>query len=509
MVDGCRESGVGSRDEKDRPAQPPTVREPSTTCPSRSPDSRPPTPDSRGKRVGVFVCDCGSNIAATVDVPAVVEDARKQEGVVHAEEGKWICSVDFLSRIQNAVKEQKLDRVVVACCTPRTHEPTFKATVKEAGLNPFLLEFVSIREQSSWVHKFDRAEATRVAKDLVRMGIAKALLLEPAECVSIPVGKDALIIGGGLAGMSAALGLAEQGIRVVLVEKSERLGGLLNKMEKIAPHAHSSEKLAKDLAEKVTHDPNIRLMLDSQVEDIMGYVGNYTVTVGQQAAEDRSSLSKSSAPRTTPVVYGAGSRQKGATTDAQQAGSGQHETHQFKISTIIAATGMEELRPAGFGYGTHPNVMTLLEFEQGMKAGFTPGDVAFIGCVESRNEKRGCCNVGCLGGFQAASAVKERHPDSQVGFFYRDITLEGTGVASFDDAVRQQGLRLYRFADDAYPTVEQKDGKLIVSVRDILSGADVHVKADTVVLITGFRGTDEAGKLKGLLKVSSDNDGFF
>jgi heterodisulfide reductase subunit A len=443
----------------------------------------------KAKRIGVFVCDCGSNIAATVDVPAVVEDARKQDGVVHAEEGKWICSVDFLSRIQNAVKEQNLDRVVVACCTPRTHEPTFKATVKEAGLNPFLLEFVSIREQSSWVHKFDKPEATRVAKDLVRMGIAKARLLEPAECVRIPVGKDALIIGGGVAGMSAALGLAEQGINVVLVEKSDRLGGLLNSMEKMAPHALSADALARDLEARVRKDPKIRLFLSTQVEDIRGYVGNYTIVVRQQAE---------------------GSRQKGTTTDGQQAtGSGQPETHQFKASTIIAATGMEELKPSGFGYGTLPNMMTLLEFEQKLKAGLDPGDVSFIGCVESRNDKRGCCNVGCMAGFQAASSVREKYPASKVGFFYREISLEGTSVASFDGTVRQKGLRLYRFADDAYPTVEQKDGQLVVTARDILSGSDVHFKADTVVLITGFKGSEEAPNLKGLLKVSSDSDGFF
>jgi len=420
----------------------------------------------KAKRVGVFVCDCGSNIAATVDVPAVVEEARKQEGVVHSEEGKWICSVDFLSRIQNAIKEQKLDRVVVACCTPRTHEPTFKATVKEAGLNPFLLEFVSIREQSSWVHKFDKPEATKVAKDLVKMGIAKARLLEPAECVRIPVGKDALIIGGGVAGMSAAVGLAEQGIKVVLVEKTDKLGGLLNGLENLAPHAHSAEKLVSDLEQKVKGNPNIRLFLNTLVEDVKGYVGNYKVRL-----------------------------------------TGQPDP--FTISTIITATGMEELKPSGFGYGTIPNVMTLLEFEKKLKSGAYPGNVAFIGCVESRNEKRGCCNVGCLAGLQAASAVRVKFPASKVGYFYREISLEGTGVAAFDDAVRRHGLKLYRFADDAYPTVEKGPAHVTVAARDILSGLDIKFKADTVVLITGYKGTEEAPKLKGLLKVSSDNDGFF
>jgi heterodisulfide reductase subunit A len=423
-------------------------------------------PSEKGKRIGVFVCDCGSNIAATVDVPAVAEEAKKQADVVHVEEGKWICSVDFLSRIQNAVKEQNLDRVVVACCTPRTHEPTFKATVKEAGLNPFLLEFVSIREQSSWVHKFDKPEATRVAKDLVKMGIAKARLLEPAECVRIPVGKDALVIGGGVSGMSAAIGLAGQGINVVLVEKTDRLGGLLNGLENLAPHSHPAEKLVHELEQKVKGNPQIRLFLSTQVEDVKGYVGNYKVRL-----------------------------------------AGHPEP--FPVSTIIAATGMEEIRPSGFGYGTVPTVMTLYEFDRKLKTGWDPGDVAFIGCVESRNEKRGCCNVGCLAGLQAASAVRVKHPKRKVAYFYREISLEGTGVVAFEDAVRRHGLKLFRFADNAYPKVEMGRANLIVTARDILSGMDARFLANTVVLITGYKGTEEAPKLKGLLKVSSDNDGFF
>jgi heterodisulfide reductase subunit A len=202
------------------------------------------------------------------------------------------------------------------------------------------------------------------------------------------------------------------------------------------------------------------------VEDLKGYVGNYKVRLTGQAEP-------------------------------------------FTISTIITATGMEELKPSGFGYGTIPNVMTLLEFEKRLKTGWDPGNVAFIGCVESRNEKRGCCNVGCLAGLQAASAVRVKFLANKVGYFYREISLEGTGVVAFEDAVRRHGLKLYRFADDAYPSVEKGAANLIVTARDILSGLDVKFRADTVVLITGYKGTEEAPKLKGLLKVSSDNDGFF
>ena len=170
-------------------------------------------------RVGVFVCDCGSNIAGVVDVPAVVEYSRGLPHVTFADEGKWSCSVDALSSMQNSIKEQNLNRVVIASCTPRTHEPLFKATVKEAGLNPYLLEFVSIREQVSWVHMGEPEKATRKAKDLVKMGVAKAVLLEEGEEIRLPVGQDCLIVGGGMAGMSAALNVAEQGFRAYIVEK--------------------------------------------------------------------------------------------------------------------------------------------------------------------------------------------------------------------------------------------------------------------------------------------------
>ena len=193
-------------------------------------------------RIGVFVCDCGTNIAGVIDVPEVVEFARTLDDVVIVEEGKWICSVDYLSKIKEHITEQNLNRIVVASCTPRTHEPTFKATIKEAGLNPFLLEFVSIREQSSWVHKDDPKQATEKAKDLVRMGVAKARLLLPGAELRIPVGKECLVIGGGIAGMTSALALGDLDFKVILVEKTGALGGILNKLYKVAPSdSHAQE----------------------------------------------------------------------------------------------------------------------------------------------------------------------------------------------------------------------------------------------------------------------------
>ncbi|MGD8725299.1 MAG: FAD-binding protein, partial [Desulfobacterales bacterium] len=195
-------------------------------------------------RIGVFVCDCGTNIAGVVDVPAVVEFARDLEHVVLADEGRWSCSVDYLSKMQDLIRENEINRVVVASCTPRTHEPLFKRTTKEAGVNPYLLEFVSIREQVSWVHMKEPEIATEKAKDLVKMGVAKAALLEEGQEIRLPVKTDCLIIGGGMAGMNAALSVADQGFNAYIVEKETALGGILNKICFIS-HDHRKAPAAR------------------------------------------------------------------------------------------------------------------------------------------------------------------------------------------------------------------------------------------------------------------------
>ena len=210
-------------------------------------------------RVGVFACDCGTNIARTVNVPAVVEYARGLPNVVFADEGKWSCSVDYLAKLQRVIKDQNLNRVVIAACTPRTHESLFKKTVKEAGLNPYLLEFVSIREQASWVHSDEPTAATEKAKDLIRMGVAKASLLEPGEEIRLPVKTDSLIIGGGIAGMSAALDITAQGFKAIIVEKQPQLGGLLNKLDRIAPGGVAAGEIVKSRSEFIARNKNIKV----------------------------------------------------------------------------------------------------------------------------------------------------------------------------------------------------------------------------------------------------------
>jgi heterodisulfide reductase subunit A len=422
-------------------------------------------------RVGVFVCDCGTNIGGVVDVPAVVEYAKTLDDVVFADEGRWICSVDYLSKIKEFIAEHKLNKVVVACCTPRTHEPTFKSTVEEAGLNPYLLEFVSIREQCSWVHKSNPAVATEKAKDLVRMGVAKARLLEPAEETRIPVGKNCLVIGGGMSGMTAALAIADQGFNVKLVEKNKELGGLLGKLDKIAPWEVDAKEIIKDRMEKISGNENIEVFAESEIQDIKGYVGNYKVNMAR---------------------------------------IGQSKEHD--ISTIIVSTGMREMEPIGqYGYGKNSNVVTQVQLENMLKNQDVKGlkSVAIINCVNSKNEERGCCNIGCLISIKNAKAIKEINDAVKVYIFYKDLNIIGEDSPYFKDAIEKYDIKLIRYPEDQNPEVLEEGGKLAVKAHDILIGREMKIDADLVVLTTAFQGDNTTEKLKGLLKVSTNNDGFF
>jgi heterodisulfide reductase subunit A len=422
------------------------------------------------KKVGVFVCHCGTNIGGVVDVPEVVEYAGALDDVILAEEGRWICSVDYLNKIKDFIKEKGLEKVVVACCTPRTHEPTFRSTLKEADLNPYLLEFVSIREQSSWVHKDNPVLATEKAKDLVKMGVAKARLLEPAEEIRVPVGKDALVIGGGIAGINAALALADNGYQVHLVEKTDRLGGILNRLEGIAPSDASVDEVLRDKLDKVEGNENIKVHTDIEIGDVEGYVGNYKVKLSGDSGEE------------------------------------------LGISTIVVATGMNEVLPeAQFGFREYDNVVTQMEFEEMLREGNLEGinSVAFITCVNSKNEERGCCSIGCMSSVKNAKRVLEVNPDSKVWVLHRDLNFEGTNSRYLKEAKKSTDIKFIRYPDEKAPEVSKGDGGLKLKVQDMLLGRELELEPDMVVLVTALKGDDSVDKLKGMLKVSANADDFF
>ncbi len=439
-------------------------------------------------RIGVFVCDCGSNIAGVVDVPDVVTYSKGLDNVVFADEGRWSCSSDYLERMKEFIKEEELNRVVIASCTPRTHEPLFKRAVKEAGLNPYLLEFVSIREQSSWVHMNEPEAATAKAKELIKMGVAKAALLEEGEEIRLPVKRECLIIGGGMAGMHAALNVAAQGFKAIIVERKEQLGGLLNGLASVS-HNHKpipADELVKATREKVEADPNITVYTGAFLESVDGYIGNYRIT-----------LNANGIPTT------------------------------FEASTVIVATGMEEIKPVDqFLYGSDPRVVTQFELEnilntrrkaeggrrndkeEGEHSDFPIQDVVMINCVNSKNETRGCCNIGCPVSIKNALALKEINKELNVHILYRDLSVvrrEGVDVTR----ARKLGVRFIRFREDRYPEVEKENGRLRVRVYDELLERDLHIASDMVVLTTAMKGSETVEDIKGQLKVSCNADGFF
>ena len=425
-------------------------------------------------RIGVFVCDCGTNIAGVVDVPAVVEYAKELEHVVLADEGRWSCSVDYLTKMQDLIRENNINRVVVASCTPRTHEPLFKHTTKEAGVNPYLLEFVSIREQVSWVHMKEPEIATEKAKDLLKMGVAKAALLEEGQEIRLPVKTDCLVIGGGMSGMNAALSVADQGFNTYIIEKESELGGVLNQICFISHDNHKlpAAKVVKVKVDQVQSHPSIKVFTDTQIESVNGYIGDYKVTLRPNGSESPEKLD---------------------------------------ISTIIVATGMQELEPEGqFEYGNDSRVITQLELDNKLR-NKQLGDVknvVMVSCVNSKNETRGCCNVGCHTSVKNAIAIKHLCKDANVHILYRDMSLikeEGTA----QQLAKRLGVKFLRFPDDRYPDVRNENGGLKVKVYDLLVGKEFELTSDLVVLTTAFKGNDSVEQVKGLLKVSTNPDGFF
>ena len=423
-------------------------------------------------RVGVFVCDCGSNIAGIVNVPEVVEYAKGLKNVVFADEGRWSCSVDYLATMKELIKEHDLNRVVIASCTPRTHEPLFKRTVKEAGINPYLLEFVSIREQVSWVHRADPLKATEKARDLVKMGVAKAVLLEEGEEIRLPVKTDCLVIGGGMAGMTTALNIADQGFKAIIIEKEPQLGGLLKGVS-VVSHNHqeiAADDILKAKIALVESHPNIKVYTSAEIEDVKGYIGNYNITLHANGSSEG-----------------------------------------LDVSTIIVATGMKEIEPIGkYEYGADPRIVTQLQLEGLLKKNRVGDikDVVIINCVNSKNEFRGCCNIGCAISVKNALALKKLNNNIHVHILYRDLSMvkeEGSDL----ETAKKAGVRFIRFPDDRYPEAEKKNGNLAVHVYDILLGKEFTIPSDLLVLTTGFQGDDTYEAIKGHLKVSTNQDGFF
>ena len=380
----------------------------------------PPETDVSGQepRAGVFVCHCGTNIASVVAVTEVVEYARTLPNVAHAENVLYACANDSQEKIRKTIIEKKLNRVIVAACTPRTHEPLFRNTIREAGLNPYLFEMANIRDQCSWVHMREGEPATRKAKDLVRMALAKSRLLEPLYKKRVPINKGILIIGGGLAGMTAALTLARQGFSVHLAERDPVLGGMMRRSRYLLePGADPVKHLAEVIA-AVRSEKNITVHLNAKLEAVEGCIGNFKTKLS---------------------------------TDGQPV--------EFPHGAIVVATGAREHKPDEYLYGKNPNVITQLELEEKLflhPSSFIPhpSSVVMIQCVGAREEKRPNCSRVCCGeAVKNALKIKELSPETAVYVLYRDVRTYGFSEAFYTEA-RRKGVVFARYDETRKPSVD-------------------------------------------------------
>jgi heterodisulfide reductase subunit A-like polyferredoxin len=420
-------------------------------------------------RVGVFVCHCGINIGSVVRVPEVVEYAKRLPGVVYAREFLFTCSQDSVEEIKKCIHEHRLNRVVVASCTPRTHAPLFQGVMREAGLNPYLYEHVNIREHSSWVHRDRPEEATEKARDLVRMAVARVRLLAPIAQTYTGINKSALVVGGGVAGMTAALSLAEQGFAVSLVEKGAVLGGNARHLYYTLQGSDPQQFLA-GLVEKVTGHPQIQVYTGSEVVEAGGYPGNYHSRIRTPEKE-------------VEINHGA----------------------------VVLATGAREARPREYLLGQHDRVMTQRELEERIYRGEVEGlnTVVMIQCVGSRDDERPYCSrICCSHALKNALKLKEKNPRVNIYVLYRDIRVYGLNEQYYTQA-RQKGIIFIRYDREKKPVVEAAGGGLVVRVVDPILGVELAVEPDALVLSTGVEPGEDNGKLSQLFKVPLNSDGFF
>ena len=428
-------------------------------------------------RIGVFVCHCGSNIAATVDVERVVELARELPYVVFADHAIYTCADDSQDMIKKVIAEHRLNRVVIASCTPRTHEPIFRDTLRDAGLNPYLLEMANIRDQCSWVHSGDPQGATRKADDLVRMTVGRTANLTALREEKVPVRGGALVVGGGAAGLTATLALAEQGFPVHLVEKSDRLGGTALDLYKTLDGT-DVQAWIKDAVDRVTHHPRVTVHLATRVAKVDGHIGDFHSTLAPAGA---------------------------ATGDGTARKKVEH-------GVVVLATGAREHKPQSFGYGQSDKVITQLELSGRLGRGELTlpegATVAMIQCVEQRNEQRPYCSrVCCTTAVKNALLIKERFPGAKVVVLYRDMRTYGFREAAYRQA-REKGVIFIRY-DEQRPPQLDLNGKLRLSVQEPTLKRELVVNPDLVVLAAPMVPRADREELSELLRVPLNADGFF
>nr|WP_041284842.1 FAD-dependent oxidoreductase [Desulfoscipio gibsoniae] len=428
----------------------------------------PPERDVTGEepRIGVFVCNCGINIGGVVRVPEVVEAAKHLPYVVHAEDNLYTCSQDTQAKIRDAIIEHKLNRVVVASCSPRTHKPLFQETLREAGLNKFLFEMANIRDQCSWVHMHEPDKATEKAIDLVKMTVFKAALLHPIRQVTVDVTKSALIIGGGVSGMVSALSLAQMGYQAAIVEKSSELGGMGRRIKQ-GFNGEDIQIFVNDLISQVENHPLITVYKSVQIQEASGYVGNFTTIL--------------------------------------------NNGEQVKHGVTIMAIGGRQYQPNEYLYGQSDRVMTTLEMEENMAAGKLKNaqNIVLINCVGSRDTERPYCSrICCSKSINLAIRCKESNPTANVFVLYRDIRTYGFLEDTYQEA-RTKGVIFVRYNENEKPQIDKNDRGVIVTVKDHILGDNLIINADVVGLAAAILPPEDNASLSQMFKLPLNADGFF
>lgn len=421
-------------------------------------------------KVGVFVCNCGTNIGAYVDVPGVAEMAKALPGVTYVEENLFTCSQDSQDKIKETIKKEGLNRIVVAACTPRTHEELFQETLQDAGLNKYLFEMANIRNQCSWVHSDDKEKATEKAKDLVRMSVARSRLIKSLDQPTISVDHSALVVGGGVAGMTAALGLADQGFPVHLLEQGKELGGNAKGLLATWQGDSIPENLEQMIAKVEGHEL-IDVHAETTIKDSAGFIGNFKTTVTSNGRDK-----------------------------------------QLEHGAVIMATGATEYSPTEYLYGTDDRVMTHLGMDRAISENdprvAEANSVVFIQCVGSREEERPYCSkVCCTHSVKGAIGFKERNPETNVFILYRDIRTYGRREMLYKKA-RELGVIFVRYEKDHKPAVRVEDGDMWVTVKDHIMLSDIDIHADLIVLAAAIV-PRENETLAQMFKLSCSSDNFF
>ncbi len=517
-------------------------------------------------RIGVYICHCGSNIAGTVDVEEVARFARELDGVVVARDYKFMCSDPGQELIKNDIKELELNRIVVAACSPTMHEATFRRACQAAGINPYLFEMANIREHCSWVTE-DKEKATEKAKALVGAAVRRVLYQEPLETREVPVNPNTLVVGGGIAGMQAALKIADSGHKVYLVEREPSIGGHMAQLDKTFPTLDCSACILTPRMTQVGSHPHIELMTYSEVEEVSGYIGNFKVKVRKKAryvdtdkcngcgvcwekcpwkvdSEFEAGMGKRKAiytpfPQAVPnipvidrehcVYFLKGTCRAcekvceiGAIDFEQE-----DETVELEVGAIILATGFNVFDPTPiyqYGYKRLDNVITSLEFERlvsstgptggniMLKDGSTPRSIAIIHCVGSRdkNYHEYCSNVCCMYSLKYSHLIKEKI-DAKVYQLYIDMRCFGKGYEEFYNRLSEEGVFFIRgkASEITDQATNEEEGKLTVLAEDTLLGSMIKVPADMVILSCALEPQPDAGDVARLFSTSRSADGFF